>query len=85
MTYDGRLIIINNYYNLFSTFFIKLCTLTFNMSKKLFDIFNKINNKTSETPIEDSVVHKNEKPSDDCSISFNVNLSVTDNETKRNT
>ena len=45
---------------------------------------NKINNKTSETPIEDSVVHKNEKPSDDCSITFNVNLSVTDNETKRN-
>lgn len=63
-------------------------TLTFNMSKKLFGIFNKINNKTiktSETPIEDSVVHKNEKLSDDCSITFNVNLSVTDNETKKNT
>jgi len=55
------------------------------MSKKLFGIFNKINNKNSETPIEDSVVHKNEKLSDDCSITFNVNLSVTDNETKRNT
>ncbi|CAI6375127.1 unnamed protein product [Macrosiphum euphorbiae] len=60
-------------------------TLTFNMSKKLFGIFNKINNKTNETPIEDSVVHKNEKLGDDCSITFNVNLSVTDNETKRNT
>ncbi|XP_008181084.1 zinc finger MYM-type protein 1-like [Acyrthosiphon pisum] len=39
----------------------------------------------NETPIEDSVVHKNEKPSDDCNITFNDNLSVTDNETKRNT